>query len=68
MNVSKISTVEISVLANKQKTYLREHVFSLAKEHKVRGEFGEYFIDLHNPSEELIKSLKDAKIKFDVFG
>ena len=68
MNVSKISTVEISVLANKQKTYLREHVFSLAKEYKVQGEFGEYFIDLHNPPEKLIKSLKDAQIKFDIFG
>ena len=42
-------------------------MFALAKEHKVQGEFGKYFIDLYNPK-ELIKSLEDAKIKFDIFA
>lgn len=67
MNVGKV-TLEVGTLANKNKPYLYNEMFALAKEHKVQGEFGKYFIDLYNPPKELIKSLEDAKIKFDIFA
>jgi hypothetical protein len=67
MNVGKV-TLEVSTLANENKPYLYNEMFALAKEHKVQGEFGKYFIDLYNPPKELIKSSKDAKIKFDTFA
>jgi hypothetical protein len=67
MKVGKV-TLEVNTLANKSRPYLYNEMFALAKEHKVQGEFGKYFIDLYNPPKELIKSLEDAKIKFDIFA
>lgn len=67
MKVNKIN-VEISILANKHRPYLYAEMFNLAKEHKIQGEFGRYFISLRSMPENLLKVLEDLKIKFRKMG
>lgn len=65
MKINKIN-IEVSRLANKQ-YYLREYMYSFAKEHNLQGEFGRDFITLSDMSEGLCKVLDDKKIKYRRF-
>ena len=67
MKVNRIN-VEISTLANKNRPYLYNEMFSLAKEHQIQGEFGNDFISLKSMPENLLKVLEDLKIKFRKMG
>ena len=70
MKINKINriNIEISTLANKHRPYLYAEMFNLAKEHKIQGEFGNYFISLKSMPESLLKVLKDLNIKFRKMG
>jgi dimeric dUTPase (all-alpha-NTP-PPase superfamily) len=67
MKVNRIN-VEISMLANKHRTYLYNEMFDSAKEHQIQGEFGNDFISLKSMPEGLLKVLEDLKIKFRKMG
>lgn len=60
MRVNRV--VEISTLKNKNHYYLYNQVFSIAKENKVYGEFGNDFIDLYNVPKKVTNLLDKAQI------
>lgn len=62
----KINRIEISTLANREHYYLREQMYSLAREHNCfyNSEFGKDYITLENPPETIMEKLKKLKIKF----
>jgi hypothetical protein len=70
MKINKINriNVEISRLANKNRPYLYNEMFSLAKEHQIQGTFGNDYINLNSMPENLLKVLEDLKIKFRKMG
>lgn len=63
MRVNRID-ISISALVNKERTYLYNEMFDLAKEHQVAGRFGNYYIELDNVPKVLLKKLKELGIKF----
>lgn len=60
----KITNIEVSVLANKERTYLYNEMMNLSRKYKLGGEFGNDYISLKGLSEEALKELKDKGIKF----
>ena len=62
----KINKIEISTLVNQQHYYLREQMYSLAREHNCfyGSEFGKDFITINNVPQILLKKLEELKIKF----
>ena len=56
--------IEINTHANKDHYYLYNQVFSLAKEHKVKGEFGNDYFTLYETPDMFGGLLKKWNIKF----
>lgn len=63
MKVNKIDVL-VSTHANKQRTYLYNELFSLAKEHQVNGRFGNDYIELPDVPEPMISILDKLKIVY----
>ena len=65
----KINRIEISTLANREHYYLREQMYSLAREHNCfyNSEFGKDYITLEKPPEKVCQYLDNWKIKFKRF-
>ena len=64
MKINKLTNIEVSTLANKERTYLYNEMMNLSRKYKLGGEFGNYYISLKGLSEEALKELKDKGIKF----
>ena len=60
----KVTNIEVSVLANKERTYLYNEMIDLTKKYKFGGTFGRDYIELKDMPEEALKELKDKGIKF----
>ena len=63
MNIKPVN-IEVSVLANKERTYLYNEMMNLSRKYKLGGEFGNDYISLKGLSEEALKELKDKGVKF----
>lgn len=63
MKINRVN-VEISRLANKERTYLYNELMDLSRKYKLGGEFGNYFINLKGLTEDAVKELKDKGITF----
>jgi hypothetical protein len=66
----KINKIEVGILANKSRYYIREEMISLAREHNCfyGSEFGKDFILIDKPTKPLIDKVKELGIKFRKFG
>lgn len=67
MKINRVS-VEISVLANKGRTYLYNEMNDLTKKYHFGGTFGRDYIELKDMPEEALKELKETGIKFMRIG
>lgn len=63
MKVNRINIL-ISTHANKHKTYLYNEMLDFARNNKLGGSFTNDYIQLNSMPENLIKVLKELKIKF----
>lgn len=64
MKVNRIDVL-VSTHANKQRTYLYNELFGLAKEHQVSGRFGNDYIELSSVPEPMISILDKLKIVYN---
>ena len=62
----RINKIEVSRLANKDRAYIYEEMFSLSRQHNCfyGSEFGKDFITIDKPPETLIDKIKKLGIKF----
>ena len=62
----RINKIEVSRLANKDRAYIYEEMFSLARLHNCfyGSEFGKDFISIDKPPETLIDKIRKIGIKF----
>ena len=62
----KINRIEVGRLANKDRAYLYEEMFSLSRQHKCfeGSTFGKDYITIEKPPEKLIDKIKKLGIKF----
>lgn len=62
----RINRIEVSRLTNKNRYYLYNELFSLAREQKCfyGSEFGKDYITIEKPNETFIEKIKKLGIKF----
>lgn len=62
----RINRIEVNRLANKNRGYIYEEMFSLSREHNCfeGSTFGNDYITIEKPPEKLIDKIKKLGIKF----